>query len=623
MPGASRAGQERPKKRRQPRGACRPARPRPRRAPGRRPRAGGPRPRRAGRRPCRRRRSPARRASAGRPASRGSRPRRPAGARTSGSCPGIATARRAPGRGRTCGRSRRWRTSGSRSACTPGASASPPSVGPSRPASATRPVLDRSRSPSSATWNDPERRQSVEVAERPERLVTLGIVEAREHEGHGIDGPRRPPAPVDQLAESTARSRRGQRRASKNSRAATSACSCVLNRSSHADHAYLNRSRNVKRYDAAVTSHRVHADHRSPSTSACRSAPSPTPTTGPTSSARRRVNGSSPPPGELGLRRARPARQLAAQRAGRRHRPDREVAAGRPHRPGVPADARAASPRRATRPVWRWCSSPAAAPVRAVPIDLVRIGGRRRVRRPLRCPRRRAPPHRRGAPAADRRRSTAGPPGRAVGRASTRRAGRTPPRTTSLQLGHRRLAVIAFAPHGVGAYNSGTMRRLAGYRQADGRGRPRPRRPARSSRAAPTTGPRRPPSPATCSTGHDRPTGVLAMSDEMAVAVIDAADELGLRRPGGRCRSSASTTPSPRRRARRRSPRCASRTPRRAPRPCACCSAAAPRPRRSTFPVRAGRARVDGARPRSDQSMPTAVGLGSPVISGSLRSDGR
>ena len=35
-----------------------------------------------------------------------------------------------------------------------------------------------------------------------------------------------------------------------------------------------------------------------------------------------------------------------------------------------------------------------------------------------------------------------------------------------LDLGHRRLAVIAFAPHGVGAYNTRHERRLAGYRQA-------------------------------------------------------------------------------------------------------------------------------------------------------------
>ena len=35
-----------------------------------------------------------------------------------------------------------------------------------------------------------------------------------------------------------------------------------------------------------------------------------------------------------------------------------------------------------------------------------------------------------------------------------------------LELGHRRLAVIAFAPHVFGQYNSGTSRRLDGYRRA-------------------------------------------------------------------------------------------------------------------------------------------------------------
>ena len=68
--------------------------------------------------------APARPASAATPASRASRPRRPAGARTSGSRRDSATARRARGRGRTCARCRRWRTCGSRSACTRAASAS-------------------------------------------------------------------------------------------------------------------------------------------------------------------------------------------------------------------------------------------------------------------------------------------------------------------------------------------------------------------------------------------------------------------------------------------------------------------------------------------------------------------
>ncbi len=99
-----------------------------------------------------------------------------------------------------------------------------------------------------------------------------------------------------------------------------------------------------------------------------------------------------------------------------------------------------------------------------------------------------------------------------------------------LQLGHRRLAVIAFAPHGVGAYNSGTMRRLAGYRQAVAEAGLDPAilRVVEGSaydRAATIAIAR------DLLAADDRPTGVLAMSDEMAVAAIAAASDLGLRVP--------------------------------------------------------------------------------------------
>jgi DNA-binding LacI/PurR family transcriptional regulator len=99
-----------------------------------------------------------------------------------------------------------------------------------------------------------------------------------------------------------------------------------------------------------------------------------------------------------------------------------------------------------------------------------------------------------------------------------------------LDLGHRRLGVIAFAPHVFGQYNSGTERRLAGYRRAvagagldpqalavvEGNFRDRAQTVAVVRELLETP---------------DPPTGLLAMSDEMAVAAIDAVHELGLRVP--------------------------------------------------------------------------------------------
>jgi DNA-binding LacI/PurR family transcriptional regulator len=99
-----------------------------------------------------------------------------------------------------------------------------------------------------------------------------------------------------------------------------------------------------------------------------------------------------------------------------------------------------------------------------------------------------------------------------------------------IDLGHRDLAVIAFAPHTIGAFNTGTMRRLAGYRHAveeagldpqalrivEGSAYDRDETVAIARELLATA---------------DRPTGVLAMSDEMAVAVITAAGALGLRVP--------------------------------------------------------------------------------------------
>ena len=99
-----------------------------------------------------------------------------------------------------------------------------------------------------------------------------------------------------------------------------------------------------------------------------------------------------------------------------------------------------------------------------------------------------------------------------------------------LSLGHRRLAIVAFQALTSGTINTVTVRRIAGYLAAarehgvdpaavpvvDGFAYDRPAMVAvaRELLARP-----------------DRPTAVLAMSDEMAVGVIDAARELGLRVP--------------------------------------------------------------------------------------------
>ena len=99
-----------------------------------------------------------------------------------------------------------------------------------------------------------------------------------------------------------------------------------------------------------------------------------------------------------------------------------------------------------------------------------------------------------------------------------------------LELGHRRLAVIAFAPHVFGQYNSGTARRLDGYRRAVADAGLDPQALTvvegmfgdRAQTAAVVRH---------LLTAPDRPTGLLAMSDEMAVAAIDAVRELGLRVP--------------------------------------------------------------------------------------------
>jgi DNA-binding LacI/PurR family transcriptional regulator len=99
-----------------------------------------------------------------------------------------------------------------------------------------------------------------------------------------------------------------------------------------------------------------------------------------------------------------------------------------------------------------------------------------------------------------------------------------------LELGHRRLAIVAFQPLTEGTVNTVTLRRLEGYRAA-----------LREHHIDPAT------VPVVDGFAYDRaamaavarellshpqrPTAVMAMSDEMAVGVIDAARELGLRVP--------------------------------------------------------------------------------------------
>jgi DNA-binding LacI/PurR family transcriptional regulator len=98
-----------------------------------------------------------------------------------------------------------------------------------------------------------------------------------------------------------------------------------------------------------------------------------------------------------------------------------------------------------------------------------------------------------------------------------------------LDLGHRRLAVVKFPPSAAGHRNMVTVRRLAGYKRAM----------AENGDVAVTYVDGSPFDRAETAavardvlTRVDRPTGILAMSDEMAAAFVDAAAELGIAVPG-------------------------------------------------------------------------------------------
>ena len=113
-----------------------------------------------------------------------------------------------------------------------------------------------------------------------------------------------------------------------------------------------------------------------------------------------------------------------------------------------------------------------------------------------------------------------------------RRGGRRqpPPPTHLLELGHRRLAIVGFPPHGNTGSNLTTERRRNGYLSAIRAAGIDPRtvlevEGSAYDRAETAVVARR------ILLRPDRPTAVLAMSDEMAVAVIDAAIGAGLRVP--------------------------------------------------------------------------------------------
>ena len=99
-----------------------------------------------------------------------------------------------------------------------------------------------------------------------------------------------------------------------------------------------------------------------------------------------------------------------------------------------------------------------------------------------------------------------------------------------LELGHRRLAIVGFPPHGNTGSNLTTERRRAGYLSAIRAAGIDPGtvlqvEGSAYDRAETAVVARR------ILLRPDRPTAVLAMSDEMAVAVIDAAIGAGLRVP--------------------------------------------------------------------------------------------
>jgi DNA-binding LacI/PurR family transcriptional regulator len=102
--------------------------------------------------------------------------------------------------------------------------------------------------------------------------------------------------------------------------------------------------------------------------------------------------------------------------------------------------------------------------------------------------------------------------------------------THLIELGHRRLAIFAFPPHGNTGSNLTTERRRNGYLTAIAAAGIDPSTVIEVEgnaydRAETALIARR------ILLRPDRPTAVLAMSDEMAVAVIDAANRVGLRVP--------------------------------------------------------------------------------------------
>ena len=258
--------------------------------------------------------------------------------------PGSATARRARGRGRTCGRCRRWRTSGSRSACTPGASASSTSVraSPTRhPWSPGPPLLDRSssrRAPTGTTQNRQAKRpraqraslSSASESRGKARATAPAVVERRP--GRRARTAERPARRARRRGRGTPAGRPDPGHRSGADRASESIQTCWT--------PYLNDSRRSRARRAGVTADRVTLATIAEALGVSRQhgvqrlqPPRPAQPGDAREGARRGPR--------AGLRRARPAWPAALRRgAGRRHRADREVAARRPDRSGVAADAR-------------------------------------------------------------------------------------------------------------------------------------------------------------------------------------------------------------------------------------------------------------------------------------------
>ena len=341
--------------------------------------------------------------------------------------PGSATGRQGRGRGRTCGRHRRWRRSGSRSACTPGASASATSVRTRTiPGSCRRGRFTPScRVP---TWVQKwARAQSASVSSgsdshgKASRMAPASSRSSRWRRGRRPAGARTAVGGVGEERSTTGVEGQagpvgGDVRGSESIQTCWSPYLDRFRKARPLSLTWVAMNDRVTLLTIAealgdLAHHRV--ERLQPARPAQPGAARGDPRQGP----------------GAGLRRPRPPRPAALRHGtGRGDRADREVAAGGADRSGVAADAR-----RRRRGVRRGRGGAGADPSahRRRPRPRHRaLGGRRRVRRPLRRPRRRAAHDRRGAAPADRRARRPSGAGRSERSTSTRRAAPTPPPTT-------------------------------------------------------------------------------------------------------------------------------------------------------------------------------------------------